>query len=82
MTSYKTSWGNLGHIYKYGGACYTQTETLIVKSKFKGETVETQRDGFNIRYEKFINFCEKKFEFAAFIWYNIRTYKRGYTCLI
>ena len=37
-----------------------KTETLIVKSKFKGETVETQRDGFNIRYEKFINFCEKK----------------------
>lgn len=34
-------------------------ETFIVKSKFKGGSAEIQRDGFNIQYEKFINFCEK-----------------------
>lgn len=35
-------------------------EILITKNIFKGETCEAQKLGFNIHYERYINFCENK----------------------
>ena len=35
-------------------------EILITKNVFKGENAEAQKLGFNIRYERYINFNENK----------------------